>query len=89
MEMHYPRLVTAACTDLWGSCIYAGQMLLRYCGADVAASGMAVIKAALRACPIRLTAATSTNTKQFIWLMMAKISLTLTCRIRNRLGIGF
>ena len=88
MEKHCPRLVTAACIDLWSSCIYVGQMLLRHCEADERASGMAVVNAALRACPIRLNAAAHANAKQYIWLLMARCSFIITCRIRNMLRIG-
>ena len=84
-----PELLNIAKQNLWFSCIYAMQMLLKFCSSEEQAEGKKIIRAVLRRYPIQLRCAGGMSMKQFIWLTMAKVSFDLTCRIRTKLGIGY
>lgn len=89
MQTAFPALLALAKQDLWQSCMYANQMLMCCCPPETQKAGTEVISRVLRNHPIQLNALDRRNTKQFIWLVMAKIAFKATCRIRNKLEIGF
>lgn len=88
MQENFPHLTNLARRDLWGSCIYSGQMLMRYCPEDEKQKGLAVVHEILENFPIKLSALDPTRPKQCLWLIMAKVSLPLVCKLKNRLQIG-
>lgn len=85
----FPALLDLARCDLWFSCMYAEQMILRYGDAALKEQGTKKVKTVLRENPIDMKAAYSLTGKRRMWLMMEKISLIMTCKIRNLSGIGF
>ena len=89
VEKNYPDLANRAKQSVWFSCIYANQMLKKYCTPEVCAEGEAIIRNVLARQPIRLRYADRSRKKQFFWLAMAKLSFELTCALRMKLGIGF
>lgn len=89
LQQHFPQLTNLALRNLWGSCIYATQMLMRHCPEEEKQKGLDIIRQILKKYPIWLSALDISQPKQYLWQVMAKISLTVTCHIRNKLGIGF
>lgn len=89
IQQHFPRLKNLALRNLWGSCIYATQMLMRHCSEEEKQKGLDIMHTILKKYPIRLAALDIAQPKQCLWQVMAKISLTATCCIRNKFGIGF
>ena len=89
MQEHMPSLLSLAKIDLWFSCIYAMQMLLKFCAPDERRGGKKLVQSVLRRHPIQLWCGKRLRIKQFIWLTMAKISFELTYKLRVILGIGF
>ena len=86
-----PELTNIAKIDLCFSCIYATQMLMKYCSEEVREIGLKRIKNVLKKNSIRLKDIKpgEISLKQFIWFTLSKISFMRTCGIRNKLGKGF
>lgn len=89
LQKEPPELLNLAKQNLWFTCVYSMQMLMKFCSAEERAEGKKIVRAVLRRHPIRLRYGRGLGLKQFIWLTMAKISFELTYRIRTKLGIGF
>lgn len=91
MQVNMSLLVSLAKIDLWFSCIYAKQMLMRFCDRDANDAGSAIINSILKRYPVKLHDVNFINMrfKQRIWFVLSKISFSGTCWIRNSVKIGF
>lgn len=89
MDISFPELTDENLKNLWFTCVYTMQILIKFCSPEEQAEGKAIVMDILRRYPIQLSRAKGLAMKQFIWLTMAKISFDLTCKIRARLGVGF
>lgn len=89
IERNNPELLSLAKRELWFFCMYSRQMLLKHCPKETADEGAGIIRRVLRDCPIQICCWDGKNVKQFIWLVLAKTSFELACRLRSALGIGF
>ena len=85
IQEHFPALSPLAVKDLWFTCIYQGQLASRALTADTQRNAMPYLRDVLRKSQI---SAQGCSTKEKVWLALAKISLPMTCRIRNALRIG-
>lgn len=88
IQQHIPTLLNLTKRDLWFSCIYMMQMLLKYCKPDIKKTGSEIIYGILQVYPIRINPGDRNSVKQLIWLTMARFSLGITCKLRNLLQIG-
>ena len=89
MQMNMPSMLSLAKINLWFSCIYAMQMLLKFCTPEERRVGKKLVRAVLCRYPIQLCCGKGLGVKQLIWLTMAKVSFELTYRLRVTLGVGF
>lgn len=91
MQTHMPSLASLSKIDLWFSCIYARQMLMRFCDKDTNDAGTIIIDNILEKGPAKQEdmKAAGVNPKQCVWFILSKISFAGTCWIRNSLKIGF
>lgn len=91
MQIHMPSLASRAKIDLWFSCMYATQMLMCFCDEETKAAGARMIQSYVKDNKLKLRNLNlnEISLKQCIWLLMSKISFINTCRIRNKLKIGF
>lgn len=83
---HNLSLVSVCETGLFYTCLYHGQMAIKYLDHEQAKQVLAVLKERIpalccRSCHMPL--------KTRCWAVMSKISLKMTCRIRSVLEIGF
>lgn len=85
MREHFPQLFALSLKDLWFSCIYQGQCAVSELDSDDAEKVLTFLKSELIANPHQANVCTI---KEKIWLIMAKISLAMTCQIRDWLKIG-
>lgn len=85
----FPNLLPLAKRSLYFSCIYQYQQILKYLSGDEKQAAIKMVKQIFS--ENRLTAQDRKLLpfKQKIWAMMADFSLELTCRIRNKIGVGF
>jgi hypothetical protein len=89
VQQHFPDLTAIARYNLFGSCIYAGQMSLLHLSKEDLASARAKINTALCACPMTLTECISAPGSNKVWFSFARVSFWGTCRLKNLLKKGF
>lgn len=86
VRLNYPDLVPICEMDLFFTCLYHGQMAIKYLDHEQAKQVLAVLKERIPALCCR---SFHMPLKNRCWAVMSKISLKMTCRIRSALGIGF
>ncbi len=89
IEEHFPAIFKKCEINIWFSCIYTYQMLIKYASIEDMTEGFKIVKKILNDYPIKLSYFKLMTLKQCIWAILAKINLSLCCRIRNALRIGF
>ena len=89
LDAHFPALSLPARCNLFGSCIYAGQMSLRYLPAAHRSAARAKISAIVGQCGISFRACMAVSGSNKLWYSLAKISFWATCRVKNLLKKGF
>ena len=82
---HYPELLEIAGAELWFSCLYNGQLILRSLPSAQSRPAMEALRSILKKYPLRSDPG---SMKERIWLTLARVSFNGTCRLRNLLGIG-
>lgn len=88
LREHYPTLVDRGIVSVYCTCVYLGQCAL--VTKDVELKEIFdKFKGCIKNNPVNLFRVKNIDFKQKIWLSMARISLKTTCRIRNKLKIGF
>lgn len=85
IQQKFPELFDFSVRDLWFTCIYQGQLAMRELDADAVRSTMADLTTVLKENPISMRAC---NTKEKLWLILARKDIRLACCIRNILKIG-
>ena len=85
----FPELYMDACIRSAGSCIYNGQMCLKYLSKKELKEAFDFIMPIYKAYNIKYKNLGSMIFKHKIWYIIANVSLKLCCRIRNALNIGF
>lgn len=82
-----PQLKTESLNNLWFTCIYQGQRVLKDKNKENLKSVYPKIKSFIKKYP-QINLKDITDKKQKIWIIFAKISFCGTCKIRNLLKIG-
>lgn len=85
ISTQFPELVSLCRKELWFSCLYQGQLILRTFPASESAQAVDYLRGVLREHPARRCA---DSVKERIWLTLARLSFVHTCRLRNFLKIG-
>lgn len=85
LRERFPELLATARAELWFSCLYNGQLILRQCQQDQRTEALGALRKIIKNYPLMSFSGT---TKERIWLALARVSFTGTCRLRNLLGIG-
>lgn len=88
MDSKFPRLGGIARVSLLNSCLYSGQMALQYLKGTERDQAVSAAERYFRQGKTEL-GKLPISMKQKIWLSLAGISFPLTCKLRNRLKIGF
>ena len=86
---HYPELKEIAKVNLFGSCIYSGQMSLKYLQKEekrCAIDKIDMIRKYSRPTNKELKSLSAGNR---IWMQLASWNFWLTCKVKNLLGRGF
>lgn len=82
-----PLLKEESLCNLWGTCIYQGQLLLRTVSKTERESIWLQLKQTLKSYPIK-GVKIDVSIKQKVWLKMAAFSFEGTCWIKNLLKVG-
>ena len=89
LRNHFPQLLPLGCKDLIFSCIYHGQAAQKGLSASDKARAKSYLNGIVKQCPLPdKSVMRSLSLTNKIWIYFAKINLSLTCSIRNLLGIG-
>lgn len=85
----FPSLFSLASANLWGSCLYQGQMSLKHLSKEDRKKAFLIIKEALK--PISYKNIRESNLSLIYrgWFFLSKLSFIGTCKMRNLLKIGF
>lgn len=85
LRERFPELLAMARAELWFTCLYNGQLILRQCHQDQRTEALGQLRAIIKSHPILPYPG---SVKERIWLTLAKLSFSGACRLRNLLGIG-
>lgn len=89
IHTHFPALEALAQIDLLFSCMYHGQLAIKYLEGPERKKVFLVLKEAVKQCPMpRRNEYQMKSVKHRFWMRLAKRDLVLACRIREKLGIG-
>ena len=84
----YPQLLSSAKRAIWFFGMYSMQKLFAHPVHEERTKGERTIRQVLKGIPITLRDLDGTSKKNVFWLIMAKCSLRLTCKVRCKLKIG-
>ena len=87
VNCHFPELNQIVYKDLFLSCMYAGQMTQKYLSDEDKAVAWEKIEKCFA--NVQHIPFARKDLKTLIWVLLGKGSLRMTCKIRNRLRIGF
>ena len=89
IDSEFPKLSQQARLNLFGSCIYAGQMSLIHLSVEQRSIAKAKINEIVRQCGISFKECASVDGSNKVWFTLAKASFWGTCKIKNLLKKGF
>lgn len=85
LEKMFPQLLNDAKLNLFGSCIYAGQMSLCHLSESELEKAVTKINDILTKSEVTFWDCIFANGHNKVWFTMARISFWMTCRIKNYL----
>lgn len=88
LQQNISQLVPYAGTDLFFTQLYMGQQALLCSDKIVQKTVFKRLQATQKTYPLSLASWRSMSMTYKVWAIMVRISLPMTCRIRNYLGIG-
>lgn len=88
IQTRFPALADMARANLFGSCIYAGQMTLQYLSPQDQQIARRKINSILRADPLPLKICLRSRGGNKLWFSLARLHFWGLCALKNRLGRG-
>lgn len=88
IEARLPQLASQARADLWLSCLYAGQMSLKYLSGAELAAARETIGRCLKNASMDRSAIAALPVGTALWAVMGRYGFWSVCRIRNLLKRG-
>ena len=85
---YFPELFSKSLNNLWFSCIYQGQFILRFMKGQERRELLIYIKKILNKYPMVAYSKSGIGPQEKLWLNMAEFSFLFTCILRNILKIG-
>lgn len=89
IEKHYPALSKIAKINLFNSCIYNGQMTLKFLEGEHKKEAIHSIGVLQSNICLSKREIKSLSGSEKLWIQMAKVNFWMLCRIKNLLGKGF
>ena len=87
-EKEFPQLWSLGICRLWFQCLYYGQLALSFLPKDEQRQVFEKLHEIKRQYPLRYKDYSRLKVTQRIWVLLAKMSLRTTCKLRNLFGIG-
>lgn len=88
LQEHMPTQISTASYNLWLSALYMGQMAIKYLNAAEQKIAFQMLLQGLSKYPLEKADLSGIPVRHRCWVKLSRISLPLTCRIRNLLRIG-
>jgi len=88
VKERFPELLSCARINLWGTCIYLGQMALLHMDKDDRLSALKKLQDICAQYPLTSEDKKSMPFKCSIWAALSDISFVAVCKLRNCLRIG-
>lgn len=89
IQKYFPELFEEAHRNFWLSCLYVGQMSLKYLNKTEYEQAFEIIKCAMKEYPLKFEKIKKFSVTDKVWGCLSEISIFLTCKLRNLLKIGF
>lgn len=88
IESQFPNLFSQARVNLWYTCLYMGQMSLKYMNETEKKRAFEILNKAWDKYHVVSNDVQNIPKMQRIWVLFTEISIKNTCRLRNYLKIG-
>ncbi len=88
VKERFPELLNEAVWTLRSSCVYHGQMALKYLPKNEQKQAFAALQSILDSCALSTQAWPEKKLSHRVWLKLAEVSLKGTCRLKNLLSVG-
>lgn len=88
MRNRFPNVCSEARVNLWNTCLYMGQMSLKYINKNEQKEVFEMLNSVWEKYHVILTDKKNMSIMQHIWVMLSDISMKNTCKLRNFLGVG-
>lgn len=89
ISVKFPDLYFEAHKNLWLSCLYLGQLSLKYLPNPERKKALEMIEEIVKKYPLTKEETRLLPVDYRLWGFLTNISLIFTCRVRNTLNIGF
>ena len=89
IEKNFPVLSTKAKVDLYGSCMFAYQCVLKFMSGNDKKKAGKIIRDYKNRCKLTTDEINSVTDSSKKYYKLAKLNFYLCCKIRSVLGIGF
>ena len=89
IESRYPELAQTAKGNLFQSCMYAGQMSLKFLLGEEKKEAMRRVDQYRKTCDLDSISLKVFSGSMRLWATLGRISFWGTCRVRNLLNKGF
>lgn len=88
LENRFPDLAIKGRCDLWFSCMYHVQKVLKYLPIKEQSDAIQNIRSIMQRHPFSSTSLRELKCKNAFWIKISTVSLKMTCKIRNAFRIG-
>lgn len=88
IEAHFPQLAVQARTNLWLSCLYAGQMSLQFLSGTELETAVKTIEHCLKQTAVDRRMLCTLPAGTALWAFISRFSFWRVCRLRNLLKRG-
>lgn len=85
---YFPDLESEAKICIVNACIYHGQMALKHLSLNEQELALRMLKEIVDRYPIRHSEYVQIKASHRLWLNIARVSLSLVCKFKNKIGIG-
>ena len=89
IDLKFPELSALAGINLFTSCIYSGQMTLKFLEGDEKKEAIRIINRIQRSSRPDLHGRKRSSGTERLWINLASLNFWWTCRLKNLLGKGF
>lgn len=87
-DKYFPQLSSQSRIAVWNKCIYHGQMSLKYLPSELCDQAFAELKDTVSATTLFHRDMLNLKFSHRVWILLARRSLKMSCKIKNIMGVG-